>query len=397
MHLSDVFTAVAHKELVAVDLPDAGSNQHELDGVAALKRLFGTGAKTSGAISWRSFADDCEPEGEDGEFTFYDARAKSAARTGRSEWRFYYRGDFLSRAQPGDLLVVARSSSGAWFGLVFARDSSWARAARELLGLHGLQTTFNLVPGETLDAKRLQFLEQRIIEHLDLDIELPVPPDDGQLMVDRFGKTFPTTRDMSAFARTQAGDDFRNPDEVLVRWLEREEQLFRALENVIIGERLQSRFASVDEFVAYSLSVQNRRKARMGHALQNHLAELFARHGLRCTPQARTEAHNRPDFVFPGEREYRNAAFDASLLVMLGVKSTSKDRWRQVLTEADRIPGKHLCTLEPGISVRQTEEMARQNLTLVVPAALHTTYTPAQRAGMLAVGDFIELVQSRQR
>jgi hypothetical protein len=103
----------------------------------------------------------------------------------------------------------------------------------------------------------------------------------------------------------------------------------------------------------------------------NHLAELFTRHGLRFTPQARTEASNQPDSFFSGEREYHDAAFNAALLVMLGVKSTSKDRWRQVLTEADRIPQKHLCTLEAGISAKQTDEMRRQQLTLVVPTGLH--------------------------
>jgi hypothetical protein len=35
-------------------------------------------------------------------------------------------------------------------------------------------------------------------------------------------------------------------------------------------------------------------------------------------------------FHLPGEREYHDATFSAALLVMLGVKSTTKDRWRQV-------------------------------------------------------------------
>src|SRR5204863_142293 len=66
----------------------------------------------------------------------------------------------------------------------------------------------------------------------------------------------------------------------------------------------------------------------------NHLAELFTRLGLRFTPQARTETSNQPDFIFPGAREYHDATLTPALLVMLGVKSTSKDRWRQVLTES---------------------------------------------------------------
>ena len=38
------------------------------------------------------------------------------------------------------------------------------------------------------------------------------------------------------------------------------------------------------------------------------------------------------------------------------VKSTCKDRWRQVLSEADRIPNKHLFTLEAAISENQTSK-----------------------------------------
>lgn len=82
---------------------------------------------------------------------------------------------------------------------------------------------------------------------------------------------------------------------------------------------------------------------------------------------------------------------------MLGVKSTLKDRWRQVLAEAGRIGLKHLITLEPGISVGQTDEMARQSLQLVVPTELHRTFTPDQAASLMSFGGFVDLVRSRQR
>jgi hypothetical protein len=225
---------------------------------------------------------------------------------------------------------------------------------------------------------------------------LAAAPNDEELILKKFGRSFPTTREMSAFARTQVEADFCRPDDALAVWLEREEELFRALENVIIRERLNRNFATVDEFIQYSLSVQNRRKSRMGFALQNHLAHLFTLHKLKFTPQARTEANNKPDFIFPGQKEYHDSSFDASLLVMLGVKSTSKDRWRQVLTEADRIPQKHLCTLEAGISTKQTDEMLRQRLSLVVPAGLHATYTKDQRENLLAVSEFIKLIAKNQ-
>ena len=81
---------------------------------------------------------------------------------------------------------------------------------------------------------------------------------------------------------------------------------------------------------------------------------------------------------------------------MLAVKTTCKDRWRQVLAEANRIPAKHLLTLEPAISETQTAEMQAQSLKLVLPAPLHATYREAQRAWLMSLRDFITLVQGHQ-
>jgi len=134
----------------------------------------------------------------------------------------------------------------------------------------------------------------------------------------------------------------------------------------------------------------------MGLSLQHHLAALFSTKTLRFTAQARTEGKNRPDFIFPGEGEYRDANFNSDLLTMLGAKSTVKERWRQILVEADRIKNKHLCTLEPGISKDQTEEMRRQNVQLVLPANLHETYDPLQRTSIWSLNRFVEFVRKNQ-
>ena len=396
MNLSTVFESVAHKQLSSVEIFGLGSKQHELNGDSGLRQLFGTEEETRGPISWHYFADDSEPVEEDGEFTFYDARAKSADKTGRSEWRFYYTGAFVRRANVGDTLIVARTHTGQVFGLIFQKDSAWLRAAHVLFGIKQSEPEFAGIPQQALDRQQLELMHSQILAELNLELALPVASTDERIVTDKFGCKFPTTRAMSEFARTQVEVDGDKPDDILVQWLEREEELFRALEKVIIGGRIAEGFKEVDVFIEYSLSVQNRRKSRMGFALQNHLAELFTRNRLRFTPQARTELNNRPDFVFPGESEYHEAGFDDALLVMLGVKSTSKDRWRQVLTEADRIPKKHLCTLEAAISTRQTDEMLRHNLTLVVPEDLHETYTTSQKRTLLSVADFIEFVRRKQ-
>ena len=81
---------------------------------------------------------------------------------------------------------------------------------------------------------------------------------------------------------------------------------------------------------------------------------------------------------------------------MLGVKSSCKDRWRQVLAEADRIDDKHLLTLEPSISTAQTDEMGQRRLQLVLPKRLHQTYSSVQREWLMSVEELVSLVRERQ-
>jgi hypothetical protein len=81
---------------------------------------------------------------------------------------------------------------------------------------------------------------------------------------------------------------------------------------------------------------------------------------------------------------------------MLGSKSTVKDRWRQVLSEAARIDPKHLLTLEPAVSENQTDEMRAKSLQLVVPKRLHATYRLSQRSWLMSFRAFIAVVRSRQ-
>ena len=193
-----------------------------------------------------------------------------------------------------------------------------------------------------------------------------------------------------------------DPDHALLTWIEFEERLFRTLERHIVSKRLADGFmrgkrADVEGFIKFSLSVQNRRKSRAGSALEHHLATIFTSRKLRFERGAKTENNNKPDFLFPGAKEYGSQAFSAKGLIMLGAKSTCKDRWRQVLSEANRIKTKHLLTLEPGISENQTSEMNTKLLQLILPKKLHETFKPAQRAKLMALQDFVTLVQRSQR
>ncbi|MBF0291368.1 MAG: hypothetical protein HQK86_04350 [Nitrospinae bacterium] len=129
-----------------------------------------------------------------------------------------------------------------------------------------------------------------------------------------------------------------------------------------------------------------------------HLEEIFIKCGIRYNRRtAVTENKAKPDFLFPGVAEYHDLAFNKLRLTMLGVKSTCKDRWRQVLAEADRIDDKHLLTLEAAISTHQTNEMQAKRLQLVLPRGLHKTYTAEQQTWLMDVAGFTKLVRERQK
>jgi len=70
---------------------------------------------------------------------------------------------------------------------------------------------------------------------------------------------------------------------------------------------------------------------------------------------------------------------------MLAAKTTCKDRWRQVLAEANKINNKHLFTLQPSITENQTDEMRQNGLQLVVPKDLKKTYKASQQSRLMTL------------
>ena len=286
--------------------------------------------------------------------------------------------------------------------MVFPSGSSQERNAHILFrGLQlDLPEKYTVYSGEEIPGHELEFVNEQVLYHLGLEHAIQPVERDKDIITSKFGNEFPSTFEMSTFARTQVDFDPQDPgispDTKLVKWIAREDALFRALENVLVQERLEKGIREVDEFIRYSLSVQNRRKSRMGYAFEHHLKAIFDVFNLKYTWQAETERGNKADFIFPGQEEYHNPRFDTNLLVMMGAKSTIKERWRQVLEAADRIPIKHLCTLEPGLSASLIESICQNSIQLVIPEEILNTYDPVQRDEFQNIGDFLDIVISKQ-
>lgn len=88
--------------------------------------------------------------------------------------------------------------------------------------------------------------------------------------------------------------------------------------------------------------------------------------------------------------------FPAKDLIVLGAKTTCKDRWRQVLTEADRVNVKYLFTLQQGISKNQLKEMHDSQLTLVVPHKYISSFPIEYQSEIKDLFSFISMVKQKQ-
>lgn len=185
-------------------------------------------------------------------------------------------------------------------------------------------------------------------------------------------------------------------DARILRRRECEYEVFRSVEAAVELPRISSGFSTVDEFIARAQTVLQRRKVRSGHSLELHLCEILQEEGFKedqaFSHGPESDPGKRPDFIFPSAAAYRDPAFPASSLRMLAAKTTCKDRWRQILNEADRVPTKHLLTLQEGVSENQFREMTDAKVKLVVPQGLHHAYPASVRPRLLTLGAFLEEV-----
>lgn len=183
------------------------------------------------------------------------------------------------------------------------------------------------------------------------------------------------------------------PDERLLRRRECEFEIFRSVEEALELPHIVAGFSSLDDFIGRAQTILQRRKARSGRSLELQTRAIFIEEqlveGTHFAHQPESERGKRPDFLFPSEGAYKDQAFPENRLCMLAVKTTCRDRWRQILNEADRIPRKHLLTLQEGVSEGQFREMAGAGVQLVVPAGLVTTFPTSVQPHLQTLESFI--------
>ena len=287
---------------------------------------------------------------------------------------------FLKNDNVGDLFVLSHMSEDFYEGFVLQTDED----------IEEFFAAFNLSSNET----------NRLIEK-----QITVTAEDKllqcfMLYLSTLKVDFPATYDLAQNARNcyfksfgiKASQILAHPDNELLNWIDAEYQLFKTIENERYNERIKTPFSTVEELVDCANTILNRRKSRAGKSLEHHLAEVFNSFKLNYQTQVVTEENKRPDFIFPNSESYHNSKYSSDKLVFLASKTTCKDRWRQILNEADRIKVKHLFTLQQGISSNQLAEMYKYDVRLVVPKPYLKTFPEEYKDKILTLDSFVNHV-----
>ena len=177
-------------------------------------------------------------------------------------------------------------------------------------------------------------------------------------------------------------------DKCLIDLMKTEYELFRLVERQLVYARGAAKwYKDIDDFLSVANRITNRRKSRAGRSLENHVEFLLSAAGVPF--DIRPDIDGRPDVIIPSRDAYDDPAYIGPLY-MVGIKTTCKDRWRQVLNEATKLPQKHLLTMQEGISTRQLAEMKKAQITLIVPTPLHSRYPKDRPMPLLGVETFID-------
>ena len=374
--------------------------------------VSGRNAEANAHIQW------CDGSATDSRYEWYGEGTRREYRLTRFGRRFEFRDD----AHVGSLLVMAKLGEHEYWASVLDADddidaflasigSDPTEAGTILESTDQIGIVTPLVSRLVLDESTLfDFRPETGYQQADIKTLVTDAPDHSTKLVaepdliagfDRSTPNgFPLTDALAAQARQiqsrcRAINPVLEPDRALLYWQATEYRLFQAYEHRNYEPRISQHTANLDEFLAFANTVLNRRKSRAGSSLENHLQYVFEQDHLPFTRGGMTEDGNKPDFIFPGISQYRAQDYPESRLVFLGAKTTCKDRWRQILDEANRIETKHLFTLQRGISANQLYQMQQKKVILVVPESYKTSFPEQYRGSLLSLKQFIDRTRER--
>lgn len=312
-------------------------------------------------------------------FIYYGQGTRNEYRITRFGKNF----EFLQDRYVGSLIIIAEIADDYYQAFVLESDDD----------IESFLSYFNLSTEQTnqiIDLSQARdegdMLRLAIMERIKDLQDFPMTYEMGKMAQDIYNRLNGVTPEQIR----------KTPDKILMSWYSAEWELFRSLEEKVYKPIYTQPFDDCQSLIDFSNKILNRRKSRAGKSLEHHLSAIFDAEDLIFEEQAITENNKKPDFLFPNSECYHNFEFPADDLTILGAKTTCKDRWRQVTTEADRVDEKYLFTLQPGISRNQLKEMADEKVLLVVPEEHISTFPKEYQESLHTLGGFINIVKERQ-
>lgn len=317
---------------------------------------------------------------QDGRIT--DSCIKWYGKGTRSEYRLTRFGKdfpFLTKDNIGDLLILIPTSSNTFNAYVLYSDDD----VEELEAALGVELV-------------------EVWAYYDAEAK-PSPESEDDCVARHFRKfcedleDFPSTAWFSEKARSAlltciTGFKKQQSDSQLTKYVDAEYKLFQLAERQLCENEITKLFKSIDDFLDTARSILNRRKSRAGRALENHVEHILKDSNIPF--DVRPVVDGKPDIIIPGKIQYEDSSYPTSKLFVVGVKTTCKDRWRQVLNEAKRIPQKHILTLQKGISANQLQEMKESKVSLIVPKSIQKLYPKDTGINMLSIEKFVGNVKN---
>lgn len=432
--IKDEFKGFAWKRLSDHEVNPEVSNGHEFQGVSSLRKVLGDTGLHEIPTDYYLIGDDefSRPSVEEvisSTASWYDSRRDDPSRS--AEWRLYYpapAGNIQVKCLARDLMIIGlrRSERLAVF-LVQAGGSSEAAFINLLQmneqGSQSSRGTFYLDAHEddvgVAAAELIEFLAVSMgqFEAWNAPPPFPVPEpvtseEEGirkisDAMIKRWPGRLGTCEQVCDLVVREipfAQEDLkREPDAALLSWLEAAETAYRVWEESSLSnfignlrdDRTVSNVELANRISKEWMSLRQSRVSRAGKMMELFLCGIFDACGLRYNWGARIEGGKLPDFVFPSAQEYADESFSASNLRILGAKTSLKERWRQILSEGDRVLKKHGVTRDISVTPAMFKQMREASFYVVIPAGLKSQYIRAER-NLITLSDFVDEVRSVQ-
>jgi hypothetical protein len=436
--LNQEFIGFAWKRLTPHEIDPKVSNGHEFQGVNGLAQLLGTADRRNIPTVYSLIDDD-----EEGKprvtavirsvASWYDPRRNDPNRS--AEWRLYYpakAGRIQVICSPGDLMIVGLRQDRSLAVMLIKGLTSVETAIRNLIGIGRVpprgrgnvrtvltqDVDVGLSAAETLEELNLSFMN---VAPVGVKSPLPFPLLDfrqdtavqrlAESMISRWPNGLGRSKEVvSEIIRHSGINDHQMkemPDIVLMRWLEMgeasyriwEKEVFRTFLAPIRTDRLISDLDLAERVSLKWMAFRQSRVSRAGRVMEILLERLFRAHDLQFDWGATiltTRGKKRPDFLFPSKQAYERHGFPKKSLRLLGAKTSLKERWKQILSEGDKVAVKHGVTRDDSITSETFAEMSAEKFFVVIPKPVFDNYE-AKPKNLITLGSFIEEVRAIQR